>query len=173
LEKQKLPYETVKLPLLTDAFGDTITLYDVRMFFELCYSGNSIQLEEYYVGKGDTVLTLKQQYNFYAMTHLTYYFDCAKLEKNLETVIASKEKLTSVWLWHSLFLVETYNRQHDLKAPLISQLGWNLKQHRTANEEAKTAYALVWNKLSRSTCEQILELAYTTICDKYFKISAW
>lgn len=141
-----------QLPILKDLLN-----YEIRLehFLEIVYSYETAQQKDFYNAVRATPLA---RWDFECMAHAAHYFQCEKLEKELQSIVEAWNFPTHKALWHFLLLAETYNWPAQLREKLIQMVGENLEALRERDEPIKAKYNYIWPQLSRKTCEEILEV---------------
>lgn len=155
LESQKPPFEIIKLPDLQHILGSVIEADRVKQFFEVSYSNENVLYSDFFHFDNEP----KARWRFKSMVHLAHYFQCEKLEKDLQAIVKNWS-FASYSLWDFLLEAQTYNWPTELRTKIIEMIGKNLISLRTNNhKKAKARYDYVWPKLSRKTVEEIYEIA--------------
>lgn len=155
LESQKPPFEIIKLPDLQHIFGSVIDPDRVKQFFEVIYSNENVIYSDFFRFDDEPI----PRWRFNSMVHLAHYFQCEKLEKDLQTIVKNWS-FASYRLWDFLLAAQTYNWPTELQNKVIEMIGKKLISLRTNNhQKGKSRYDSVWPKLSRKTVEEIYEIA--------------
>lgn len=166
LENQKQPYEPIELPIAKDCLTVEIPASRVEEFFNIIYSNEPVQEKDFfhYIPKKEPLA----RWDFYTTIHLAHYFQCEKLEKNLQSFPNNWNDPTCPIQWYFLLMAEIYNWPIQLKNQLIQTIGESLDKLRKndEDEQVKLIYEFVWPKLSRKTCEEIYEITIKTLKQK-------